>query len=617
MKIVPVVILFLVGSVNAQLLSLEELNKKEVFFSKSEAIRNMHQVYRLNLGDYDGDKDGVFLSNFTNCQALDLSHSQNIKSVPIGISKMKNLQFLNLSNSAVDIIYPHVKNLKYVKIICVSNTNVSTEEVEKLKELGITVVEEESKLPEIFKNQPPPPIVQDKNTSNSTNSLTKYFSIKELDGKNLESILWLQIGNNEISALKEIAYKMPNLKYLYIGSKSQDLKEIPLEISEFKNLKTLSVTSNSKTVISKLSLDKLDTLILPDAEIYPDWIANNKLIYLELASSDKNIPAIVFKIKTLKTLVFSKSSSSNNAKGLTNLFGIQNLDNLEKLSVSTWYYKDPNNSLSGFSETVQVSSELCALKKLKHLIIQPTPINELPGCIQNLTGLKTLKVNVRNYPENFTNLDKIEVLSNHFAEGAKVQNIISGNTNLKEIELTLNENSIDLSNHSKLEKLNVHFISPKAEGRVIVNSSKLKYVEIKSLSATKPFDFNFSNCPNIQHLDISLKGSNSIFPVGITNLKDLKEFHLVGFDLSSGLPTELMKHANTLVNLSLTDSKMKYLDPKIEQFTKLTSLNLSNNSLSDVPESIFNLKNCKNINLTGNPISKQRNTEIQNKLKLM
>ena len=137
-KIIPTLFLLLIISVSfSQRLSETALLQKEVFNTKSKALATSNQVYRLALVDFDPNKDGFIIGKFTNCQALDLSVSKNVTLVPLGIKKMMNLEYLNLSNTQIEFAFSYLKKIKSLKVICVANSKIGKSEIAKFKKLGI------------------------------------------------------------------------------------------------------------------------------------------------------------------------------------------------------------------------------------------------------------------------------------------------------------------------------------------------------------------------------------------------------------------------------------------------------------------------------------------------
>lgn len=153
-----------------QLLTEAELLKKPIFSSKNEAQKNPSQVYRLALSDFDPMKDGMFLKQFYNCQALDLSVSKNVEIIPLGIKGLVNLQYLNLNGTSAAYIYSYLKGFKNLKLVTTVNASASASDKNKLKKKGVKIIDSMNEMPEIFKGSASSVIVANQNNNSVVNN---------------------------------------------------------------------------------------------------------------------------------------------------------------------------------------------------------------------------------------------------------------------------------------------------------------------------------------------------------------------------------------------------------------------------------------------------------------
>jgi hypothetical protein len=163
----------------AQVLSEKDLINKKIFTSKKEADISPKEVYRLALQDYSVHYDGFYLKKFPNCQVLDLSVSKDVKMIPFGITKMKNLQYVNLNNTQVEVVFMDLKKMKNLKIVSIINSEVRPTDIQQLQKKGIRVISKLEDLPEILKtpNQNSQQVTTAQNNSNnSTSSNTQVIS---------------------------------------------------------------------------------------------------------------------------------------------------------------------------------------------------------------------------------------------------------------------------------------------------------------------------------------------------------------------------------------------------------------------------------------------------------
>ncbi|MDQ3190394.1 MAG: leucine-rich repeat domain-containing protein [Bacteroidota bacterium] len=116
-------LLFGTNSLNAQLLSLNELSEKDVF-TLEEALLNPEQVYKLNLKRH---KLSQFpdLNLFPNLQWINLSRNR-MTEIPAEIFLLKNLQYLDLSKNKIDLIPKEIGNLTSLKQLYLNQNNIAS-----------------------------------------------------------------------------------------------------------------------------------------------------------------------------------------------------------------------------------------------------------------------------------------------------------------------------------------------------------------------------------------------------------------------------------------------------------------------------------------------------------
>lgn len=149
----------------------------QVFQSIKEAKSHSLEVKHLAPQDFDPSKDGFVLTEFPNLEILDLSVSQNVKMVPLGLKKLTKLKYLNISNTEIGLLYPYVKKMTQLKEIVAVNASVSAAELNKIeKKTNIKIAKSFENASQSFKN-------------NSSNSGSPVISnTKGNEGKNEKPI---------------------------------------------------------------------------------------------------------------------------------------------------------------------------------------------------------------------------------------------------------------------------------------------------------------------------------------------------------------------------------------------------------------------------------------------
>ena len=490
-KISPTLFLFLFISVfYSQRLTETALLQKEVFNSKSKALANTNQVYRLALKDFDPNKDGFIMGKFISCQALDLSVSQNVSMVPLGIKKMINLEYLNLNNTQIEFAFSYLKKIKSLKVICIANTKIGKSEIAKFKKLGVKVIENESELPSVFKySEKNTPVLtnssvtnsstsssktdtkvtsntittsQSTTLSNSTNQTTtsktvpntnsnsnvsttqnnsnntsnlpqkdynKVLSLHEVNEENAHLVKKLTIFR-DIDDFKKIAPKLTNLEYLRISYLLlYGETSIPQEINHLKKLRVLEIIHDKKLNCPNITLSSLDTLKLPEIDNYGTWLKNNSLKYLEITVSKPEIPKEVTELKTLKDFsIILNYYYINNGSSLKGLTlsGIEKLTELENLKVKCENPEKRSISVSNFT----IGNELSACTKLKSIEYEGCRVTEIPSFMGDFKFLESLAIRANSISPELKKLTQLKKLSLMGTFGEGYNNPVTKNISL-------------------------------------------------------------------------------------------------------------------------------------------------------------------------------------------
>lgn len=123
------------------LLSLEELNKVDWYYSIEDALKNPDKVYKLSI-TWDKLKsfpEEVF--QFVNLQHLDLMDNE-ITSIPNQIGQLKNLQILFLSNNKINSLPEELKQLTHLEDLHLERNRMESlpdwiAELKSLKKVGL------------------------------------------------------------------------------------------------------------------------------------------------------------------------------------------------------------------------------------------------------------------------------------------------------------------------------------------------------------------------------------------------------------------------------------------------------------------------------------------------
>ncbi len=142
-------LVFVSTSTQAQL-SETELLQKPLVQTKSEALKNPKEVYRMRINDYNAKQDVNFLKQFENCQALSFTAVSQIEVIPLAMNKMIKLQYLDISETTIKSIILLTKKNKLLKLVYAKAGMLDDYEKKALGKRGITLIESPAELPAVF-----------------------------------------------------------------------------------------------------------------------------------------------------------------------------------------------------------------------------------------------------------------------------------------------------------------------------------------------------------------------------------------------------------------------------------------------------------------------------------
>jgi hypothetical protein len=170
-------LLFSFGLVHAQI-SETDLLKKPLIETKADALQNTQEVYRLKIKDYNSKQDDNFLKQFVNCQSLSFSANSQVDVIPLGMNKMVQLQYLDISETTIKTVTLFTKKNKLLKLVYTKAGQLDDSEKKTLSKRGITLIESPANLPVVFSssesNVTIPATNTSANTATNTNSTSTY-----------------------------------------------------------------------------------------------------------------------------------------------------------------------------------------------------------------------------------------------------------------------------------------------------------------------------------------------------------------------------------------------------------------------------------------------------------
>jgi len=179
--------------------------------------------------------------------------------------------------------------------------------------------------------------------------------------------------------------RLKNIRNIYLA----DTDSIPMWISNFKQLKSITSFSERKKIIN-----------------IPNEIGkNSNLTHIELPHNNiTRIPSSLYNLKNLERL----NLSDNNLNEIAPEIG-----NLKKIKIIF---------LSGNQNLLNIPEEICNLSDLVSVPINNTSVSNLPKCLKNMKNLEWInisKTNVKNFPIEILSAPKLKTVH---AIGIKLNN---------------------------------------------------------------------------------------------------------------------------------------------------------------------------------------------------
>lgn len=373
---------------------------------------------------------------------------------------------------------------------------------------------------------------------------------------NNPNIKWGILDNKKTYYSIEEAMEKPDSVFI-LSLGMEDLSELPEEIKELKNLKSLNLFRN-----------KVKQL--------PEYLPEIGLIELNLSKNGlTSIPEVVFKCSTLKKI----DLHSNELKEIDPRFF--NLQQLEEIDLA-------DNSVS------QIPNEINKLVNLKKLNLRTNDLESLPDAMSNLQKLEEIELRGNDFyefPEALTKCNSMKTISIGSNRIKHLPESVAGMENIKYIDLSYNP--LSLSEQKNIANF---------PARIIINTQTYETPEKKFYSIHEAIEnkdiatvvHDSHDDFSIFQLDLSVLKSTTYlgltnskltaFPIGLTKLNDLKTLVLHHNNISV-IPDDI----NAMTNLNYLDLSYNNLVklPSAIKELPLTYLNLEHNHFSESEKALI------------------------------
>jgi len=410
-----------------------------------------------------------------------------IGEIPSGISKLQNLEKLDLNNNEIRTLPDELFELSKLEVLKLNDNYIRTipSQIKKLSNLKELELESNSysglDLPiEIceLKNLEKINLSSNELTNSNPTQCPGLVNLKELD-----------LFRSDIGSVSPEIGNLTNLEI--IDLRYNKLTELPAEIGNLKNLKEIDLRYNKLTELP--------------AEI--GNIKNLKEIYLD----DNQITKLPKEIENLENLkILNIDGSHFETHDFIN--SISNIKNLNELYIYDYKFEDLPESLSN-------------LENIKMIKISSSYLETLPKSLSNLKNLKELNISsylLRRLPESIGDLENLEILD------------LSGCNNLEALPESL-------SKIKTLKKLYIDSNSFKAFPKTIFDFENLESLELNGCRNITEIPHEIVNLQKLERLYIVRSGI-TVIPGFLADLENLKYMYVEDLNTYEVVGPEMYKY---------------------------------------------------------------------------
>uniref|UniRef100_A0A5F9DD23 Leucine-rich repeat protein SHOC-2 n=1 Tax=Oryctolagus cuniculus TaxID=9986 RepID=A0A5F9DD23_RABIT len=437
----------------------------------------------------------------------------------------------------------------------------------------------------------------------------------------LPALTVLDIHDNQLTTLPSAIRELENLQKLNVSHNK--LKILPEEITNLRNLKSLYLQHNELAVIPEgfeqlSSLEDLDLSNNRLTTISAGFSSLSGLVRINLSSNHlKSLPAEISRMKKLRHL----DCSSNLLESIPpELAGMESLELLYLRRNKLRFLPEfPSCKLLKELHVGENQIEMLAADHLKHLSsilvleLRDNKLKSVPDEISLLQSLERLDLSnndISSLPYSLGNLHlKFLALEGNPLRTIRREIINKGTQEvLKYLRSkikddgpsqsdSVTETAMTLPSESKV---NVHAI-------VTLKLLDYRITELKEMVTEVNLSFNKLSCISLElcmlqkltFLDLRSNFLNSL-PEEMKSLIRLQVINL-SFNRFKILP-EVLYHIPTLETILISNNQVGSVDPqKMKTMENLTTLDLQNNDLLQIPPELGNCVNLRTLLLDGNP----------------
>ena len=569
---------------------------------------SIYSLYSLKFLDFSDNKLRNLSDNIRGLKSLvDLNLSHNsISTIPNEIGKLSELEIMNVSQNKINVISPGIGNIMKLKRLDLSNNFLDCIPIC----LGALYNLEELIL---FKN---------KIRQIQSNSLSKLCNLKYLDLHNnnidvlteipkSDKLDTLILGYNKIEAIDNLK-NCPNLTVLDLNNNK--LENFPEDVLILKNIITLNLMNNSINDIPP-ALCYLNKLVRLNIEGNPLRKINSKIRSSNAEQIKSYLKTRIVGNEENDFSVPQQTNNRNNNLDENNEINLQNENNQNNYSNQ----RENNHNLMPSKES---NINLLNYYQNNYLKILNMDIERIP--IENFNKFKIFncvgldlsnnKLKELSFFEQLPVFHDIQEFKINFNKLTNVNPSIINFKNLRILEMKNNllTEFFDNLNLQVFEKNNINDYIAKADPKPINNINAIKK------NSNNFYDRNNTNnllniedhpkeqetnqpFPNLEYLDLTNNKLRN-FPIILKFCTKLNTILLSNNSLTNVDYLSEIKNPS-LFTLEMGTNKITALPEKLYQnLPNIKHLGLENNDVKNVPTDLCFMKNLNKVTLSGNPI---------------
>ncbi|XP_048437600.1 disease resistance protein RPV1 isoform X4 [Pyrus x bretschneideri] len=561
-----------------------ELSKSDEVCLNAEAFDSMTQLRLLRISHSYGKQHLIghlkFLSHELRCLSWPGSP---LRSLPSNF-QFKNLVDLDMQYSCIEQLWEGTQtlgklkfiNLRYCKYLKETPDFTKVPNLERLICAScISLVEVHPSILTLTNL-----VLLDLSGCNKLTILASNIRMQSLETLDLSRCSSLEM-------FPEILEVMEELQELNLSQSK--IKELPSSINNLTGLRYLKLKDckelKSLPSIRMKSLKTLDLSGCSSLEMFPEILeVMEELPELDLSGS--KIKELPLSINNLTGLRYLNLKYCMELKSLPSLIHMRSLKNLYLYGCS---------SLEMFPEILEVMEELAELN------LSRSKIKELPSSINNLTGLRYLKLKdckeLKSLPS--IRMKSLKTLDLSGCSSLEMfPEILEVMEELPELDLSgskIKELPSSINNLTGLRYLNLKDCKELKSLPSIIHMRSLIAFDLSGCSSLEMFPEILEVTEELLKLDISGSKIKEL-PSSINNLTGLRYLNLKDCKELKSLPS--VNHMRSLVNLGLSGCSSLEMFPEILEVTEeLLELNISRSKIKELPSSINNLTGLRYLNL--------------------